>query len=128
MIYNLSNYEGHKLTGRNFDNYRKELQKVFSPLNGKTYSELQGMSLFHNMLATIRKNKMKLDGEFATLLTNIIVLEGIARDIDPEINILKCAFPYFKYAENKDGKSVDESRTSSLEINWLICIFKKSLL
>jgi hypothetical protein len=31
-------------------------------LDGKPYSELQGMTLFHNMLATIRRNKMKLDG------------------------------------------------------------------
>lgn len=68
------------------------------------------------MLATIRRNKMKLDGEFATLLTNIIVLEGIARDIDPEINILKCAFPYFKYAESIDAKSVEDNPSSSLEI------------
>jgi len=26
---------------------------------------------------------MKLDGEFATLLTNMMVLEAIAKDIDP---------------------------------------------
>ena len=43
---------------------------------------------------------MKLDGEFATLLTNIIVLEGIGRALDPDINILKCAFPYFKYIDD----------------------------
>lgn len=43
---------------------------------------------------------MKLDGEFATLLTNMLVLEAIAKDIDPEINILKCALPYFKYVED----------------------------
>lgn len=75
-------------------------------LNGKTYSELKGMTLFHNMMATIRRNHMKLDGEFATLLTNIIVLEGIARDIDPEINILKCAFPYFKYVDEYKGSEL----------------------
>ena len=29
----------------------------------------------------------------------MLVLEGMAKDIDPQINILKCAVPYFKYAE-----------------------------
>jgi predicted unusual protein kinase regulating ubiquinone biosynthesis (AarF/ABC1/UbiB family) len=43
---------------------------------------------------------MKLDGEFATLITNMCVLESIAKDIDPDIQILKCAVPYFKYIEN----------------------------
>lgn len=58
------------------------------------------MDLFVDMLTIIRENKMKLDGEFATLLTNMMVLEAIAKDIDPEINILKCALPYFKYVED----------------------------
>jgi predicted unusual protein kinase regulating ubiquinone biosynthesis (AarF/ABC1/UbiB family) len=40
---------------------------------------------------------MKLDGEFATLITNMMVLESIAKEIDPSINLLKCAFPFFKY-------------------------------
>ena len=29
----------------------------------------------------------------------MLVLEAMAKDVDPEINILKCAIPYFKYAE-----------------------------
>ena len=58
------------------------------------------MALLWDMMRIIRENKMKLDGEFATLLTNIIVLEGIAHSLDENINILKCAFPYFKYIED----------------------------
>jgi hypothetical protein len=30
----------------------------------------------------------------------MMVPEAIAKDIDSEINILKCAFPYFKYIED----------------------------
>lgn len=29
-----------------------------------------------------------------------MVLEAMAKDIDPEINILKCAIPYFSYAKD----------------------------
>ncbi len=43
---------------------------------------------------------MKLDGEFATLLTNMMVLEAMAKDVDPDINILKCAIPYFSYVKD----------------------------
>jgi len=39
---------------------------------------------------------MKLDGQFATLITNMLVLEAIAKDLHPDINILKCAIPYFR--------------------------------
>ena len=51
------------------------------------------------MLDIIRNHNMKLDGEFATLITNMVVLESIAKEIDPEIQILKCAIPYFKFVE-----------------------------
>ena len=54
------------------------------------------MYLFKGMLDLIRNSDMKLDGQFATLLTNMLVLEAIAKDLHPEINILKCAIPYFK--------------------------------
>ena len=54
------------------------------------------------MLQIIRENRMKLDGEFATLLTNMIVLESVAKSLDPDIKILKCAFPYFKYVEDME--------------------------
>lgn len=48
------------------------------------------------MLDLIRESRMKLDGQFATLLTNMLVLEAIAKDLHPDINILKCAIPYFR--------------------------------
>lgn len=51
------------------------------------------------MLNIIRENNMKLDGEFATLITNMVVLESIAKEIDPGIQILKCAVPYFKFVD-----------------------------
>jgi aarF domain-containing kinase len=100
MIYNLSNFEGKKIIVGKFDNYFNQLKECFSVLNTQTLHDVQGMHVFVDMLTIIRQNRMKLDGEFATLLTNMMVLEAIAKDIDPEINILKCAFPYFKYVED----------------------------
>jgi hypothetical protein len=43
-------------------------------LNNQALDDLQGMHIFIDMLTIIRSNKMKLDGEFATLLTNMMVL------------------------------------------------------
>lgn len=40
---------------------------------------MEGIKLLAGMLDIIRQNNMKLDGEFATLITNIIVLESIAK-------------------------------------------------
>lgn len=81
-----------------FESYMSELKSLFSALKHTTLEDLQGVELLGGMLNIIRDNNMKLEGEFATLLTNMLILEALAKDLHPEINILKCAVPYFKYA------------------------------
>ncbi len=49
------------------------------------------------MLEVIRNHNMKIDGEISILLTNMLILEQIAKDLDPKINILRCAVPYLHY-------------------------------
>ncbi len=67
---------------------------------------------------------MKLDGEFATLLTNMMVLEAMAKDIDPEINILKCAIPYFSFIQDQSFvEAVAEKST-----HWLCFLYNFHLL
>ena len=59
------------------------------------------------MLDLIGNYNLELEGNFATLFTNMIALEGLAKNIDPNINILKTAIPYFKYIEKKEIEFVD---------------------
>lgn len=47
------------------------------------------------MLEVIRNNGMKLDGQLGALITNMLILEQIAKDLHPSMNILSCAVPYF---------------------------------
>lgn len=49
------------------------------------------------MLGVIRDHNMKIDGEISILLTNMLVLESIAKGLDPKINILRCMVPYLQY-------------------------------
>ena len=99
MIYKLSNFEGKKVIDGTFLDYYRQLEQCFSILNQETLEAVEGINIFVDMLTIIRENRMKLDGEFATLLTNMIVLESVAKSLDPDIKILKCAFPYFKYVD-----------------------------
>lgn len=52
------------------------------------------------MLDSVRQSRMSLEGQFATLLTNMLIIEQIAKDLNPDINILKAALPYFKNRMN----------------------------
>lgn len=74
MIYNLSIFNEKKLLDGKFDSYFNELKCLFSVLKQQTLEQLEGVELLTGMLGIIRDNSMKLEGEFATLLTNMLVL------------------------------------------------------
>lgn len=77
------------------------MTQLFVKLSKIKIKDLQGITLLKGLLDAIREHKMSLEGEFATLLTNILIVEQIGRDINPEINILKCTVPYFKNVDLK---------------------------
>lgn len=79
----MSNFDGKKIVQGVFKDYLEELRQLFSVINGADLDDLDGMKLLGGMLNIIRNYRMKLDGEFATLLTNMMVLEAMAKDIDP---------------------------------------------
>jgi predicted unusual protein kinase regulating ubiquinone biosynthesis (AarF/ABC1/UbiB family) len=70
---------------------------MFRRVHKKTLDSLQGIEVLYEMLDVIRDHNMKIDGEISILLTNMLVLESIAKDLDPSINILRCAVPYLQY-------------------------------
>ena len=78
MIYSLSINQGHKIvqqpSNHQFRNYYRSLYELFSILERIELKQLDGTKLFKDMLDLIRNYSMKLDGQFATLLTNMLVL------------------------------------------------------
>ena len=55
----------------------------------------------------LRANDMAIEGHFAALLTNLIVLEGIVKTLDPTINIVAKATTFLINIRTID-KAIDE--------------------
>lgn len=47
--------------------------------------------IFKGMLDILRNNELAIEGHFATLLTNMMILEGIGRDLDSNLNVVSKA-------------------------------------
>lgn len=96
-IYRISEYKGVRL--KEFENkeYLDALEVMFKRVHQTTLDSLQGITILLEMLAVIRDHNMKIDGEISILLTNMLVLEQIGKDLDPSMNILRCAVPYLHY-------------------------------
>jgi aarF domain-containing kinase len=59
------------------------------------------------MLEILRANGMSIEGHFASLLMNMIVLEGIAKQLDPQINIVAQAASFLLKLQTID-KTINE--------------------
>jgi predicted unusual protein kinase regulating ubiquinone biosynthesis (AarF/ABC1/UbiB family) len=85
MIYNLSLKGGKQLQDIStfYEGYLKDLEAMFSIVSKTDIADLEGIDVLHGMLRVIRKHKMKIDGEISILFTNMLILEAIAKDLDP---------------------------------------------
>jgi len=85
MIYNLSLKGGKQLQEINtfYKDYLVDLESMFSLISKTDLADLEGIDVLHGMLHVIRKHNMKIDGEISILFTNMLVLESIAKELDP---------------------------------------------
>lgn len=96
-IHRISMYEGRLLGASDHAAYLADLETMFRRVHQTSLDSLQGIVVLKEMLGVIRAHDMKIDGEISILLTNMLILEAIAKDLDPQINILRCAVPYLHY-------------------------------
>jgi aarF domain-containing kinase len=63
--------------------------------------------VLRGILEKLRANDMAIEGHFAALLTNMIVLEGIVKELDPSINIVAKAASFLLHLKTID-KTIEE--------------------
>ncbi|XP_040582281.2 LOW QUALITY PROTEIN: uncharacterized aarF domain-containing protein kinase 2-like [Lepeophtheirus salmonis] len=51
--------------------------------------------LLNSVFDVFRTHRVKLDSNFSMVIISIIVIEGLGKSLNPELNLLKSAWPYF---------------------------------
>lgn len=98
MVYSLSLHRNEPIVsdkGIKYQEYYDKLRAFFQHLTSIDLRHLQGLYLLKGMCEIVREYGMKLNGELGTLITNMLILEQIAKDLYPDMNVLSCAVPYF---------------------------------
>ena len=67
-------------------------------LKGVTLRELRVAALLNDVLAVCRRHRIRLEANFATTVVAIAVVEGIGRQLDPELDLLREAGPFLARA------------------------------
>jgi predicted unusual protein kinase regulating ubiquinone biosynthesis (AarF/ABC1/UbiB family) len=97
MVYSLSLLHNRPIVqdGIKYDKYYARLHTYFEDFTRMNIKDLKGIELLKGMMYIVRDYGMKLNGQLGALITNLLILEQIVRDLDPNMNILTCAVPYF---------------------------------
>lgn len=53
-------------------------------------------AVLRGMLETVRKHHVSIDGNYATLVVNVMCIESMARGLEPRYNVLDAAYPLLR--------------------------------
>jgi ubiquinone biosynthesis protein len=80
---------------RRFERFRSAIIEFVGRYWGQRLGEVQvGMVLF-DMLAILRRNRIRMNPAFTIVNIAIAVTEGIGKQLDPELDLMAVALPYF---------------------------------
>ncbi|ANB14957.1 hypothetical protein AWJ20_2576 [Sugiyamaella lignohabitans] len=77
--------------------------------------------LLGQMLGMVREHHVRMEGDFVTVVLSILLLEGIGRQLDPDIDLFKSAIPILRQispAKNQDLKVLSDDSLSMIKV-WL---------
>ena len=94
LIVSLSQYKSHVISQTEYKAFHKDLSFLFGGIKDLSLSEIDTGHLLKGILEIIRKHRMRIDGHFATLLTNLVILESICKGLDPDCNVVGAATPF----------------------------------
>jgi aarF domain-containing kinase len=71
--------------------------KIFEGVQNTALSQVRVGKLMNDVLTTVRKHKVKIESNFATLVMGTMVLEGLGKQLDPSLNLIK-VLPSFSFS------------------------------
>lgn len=75
-------------------NIRKEINLLIDRYYGLELHELEVAKILTDVMEVIRKNNIRIPGEFALLFKTLITAEGTARSLDPDFNMVEHIRPF----------------------------------
>ncbi|KAJ1904795.1 hypothetical protein IWQ60_012394, partial [Tieghemiomyces parasiticus] len=80
------------------DIFALKMQHLILQVRHKTLklSEMSIGELLRQVMIMVRQHHVKLEGDFVNVIISILILEGIGRQLDPNIDLLKVALPILR--------------------------------
>jgi len=84
---------GHEVTPEMQQKFVTEMRKLFDSVTSKPLSEVPIGRALLTVMNLCRECKVKIDGNFSALMTGLIVVEGLAKQLNAQFDLIKEARP-----------------------------------
>ena len=87
------------------ETFALKIQHLVLSVKSKTFSlaRIRISDILGEVLAAVRVNHVKMEGDFVNTILSILLLEGIGRRLDPELDIFQSALPILRQVGRKMG-------------------------
>jgi aarF domain-containing kinase len=94
-----------------------KMQHIILDIKQRTFQlgQVKVANLLHTVMNMVREHHVKLEGDFVNVVVSILLLEGIGRQLDPNLDLLKSAIPVLRDYSVKDGAKGALDRMKSVE-------------
>jgi aarF domain-containing kinase len=75
-----------------------KMQHLVLGVKSKTFAlgQIKFGDILHEVLTMVRNHHVRLEGDFVNVVLSILLLEGIGRQLDPDMDLLKSAIPILR--------------------------------
>ncbi|WWD22772.1 hypothetical protein CI109_107265 [Kwoniella shandongensis] len=87
------------------ETFALKMQHIVLSVKSKTFSlaKIKISDILTDVLNAVRQHHVKLEGDFVNTVLSILLLEGIGRQLDPEMDLFKSALPILRQLGRQMG-------------------------
>jgi aarF domain-containing kinase len=84
------------------------MQHLVLAVKGRTFAlgNIKIGDVLSEVLSMVRSHHVRMEGDFVNVVISILLLEGIGRSLDPELDLFKSALPILRQIGSTDPKAV----------------------
>ena len=75
--------------------------------------------ILQEVLDMVRRHHVRLEGDFVNVVISILLLEGIGRNLNPEVDLLSSSLPILRQLSAQSGAQMAKSGDFSMVIVWM---------
>lgn len=119
LFSSVANFDGHKAGSLmvercrqpqaviNPDIFALKMQHLVLGVKSQTFSlgKIKIADVLNTVLSMVRDHHVRMEGDFINVVLSILLLEGIGRQLNPEMDLFKSAIPFLRSTGSHGAKS-----------------------